>query len=141
MPPFRIAIVGATSLRGKELATALRERRFPALPPRLLQLPATAGAASPDERALIVFDEEAAVAETFNRDALEGLDALFLAGSAAEAQSAWAVAEPLNLLVVDLSSGLEAIPGAAVVGLEPLAVPTRLALVAHPAAQARKSVV
>ena len=136
MSPFRIAIVGATSLRGKELATALRERRFPALPPRLLQLPAAAGAASPEERALIAFDDEAAVAETFNRDALDGLDALFLAGAAAAAQSAWQVAEPLGLLVVDLSSSLEATPGAAVVGLEPFAASTRLAVVAHPAAQA-----
>ncbi|HUX67033.1 MAG TPA: hypothetical protein VMV31_06065 [Terriglobales bacterium] len=136
MPPFRIAIVGASSLRGKELATALRERRFPALPPRLLQPPAAPGAAARDQRALIAFDEEAAVAEELSREALEDLDALFLAGSPADALAAWKLAEPLRLLVVDLTSGLEAVPGAALAGLEPSPADTRLAVVAHPAAQA-----
>ncbi|MGH9481414.1 MAG: hypothetical protein ACRD1L_04925, partial [Terriglobales bacterium] len=153
VPPYRVGILGATSLRGKELAGALRERSFPALPPRLFAPSAGAEADTAPERGLVAFDDEPALLETFSPEALAHLDVLFLAGAPDEAGRAWAAAAtprgtraagalgpaPANAtLIVDLTSTLESEPGATLAGLEP-APPSnrsRLVVVAHPAAQA-----
>lgn len=143
MATWRIGIVGAASLAGKELGTALRERRFPALAPRLFDAPGTSPAAVPEARSLVAFDDEAAVLEPFNAAALDDLDALFLAGSAEEARRCWTLARNACCLVVDLTSSLGEEPGAALAGLDPAAeddeagdAEARLWVVAHPGAQA-----
>ncbi|MGH9486315.1 MAG: Asd/ArgC dimerization domain-containing protein [Terriglobales bacterium] len=137
MPPYRIAIQGAPTLLGKELHAALEERHFPALPPTLLDAPGgtpTADAA-PLQRRLARFDEEAVVLVPCTSAALAGVDAIFLAGTAAEAEAVAAMA-PSRAVVVDLSNGLAEREQFALAGLEPrLAEGTPGAVVAHPAAQ------
>ena len=138
MTPYRIGIVGAGSLLGKELGEALGERRFPALPPRLLAAPEgeEAGAGRP----LIEFGDEPTALEPFAPEALEGLDALFFAGSAEETKLAFRHLPERRPLLVDLTAALADEPEARLAGLEPgeeaEEAAADLLVVAHPAAQA-----
>lgn len=135
MPPYRIAIQGPQTLSGKELHTALDERHFPALLPKLLQAPG--GSSAQEERTLTEFGEEPAVLEPCTPEALSDVDVVFLAGTAAEAKAVAAMT-PASVLLVDLSGGLANGAGSAVAGLEPsfTAPRPRVIAVAHPAAQA-----
>lgn len=139
MTAYRIAIVGAATLLGRELAVGLRERNFPAYPPALLEARA-AGAGATAERGLLEFGDEPMATEACTPEALADRDLLLLAGGAAEARQALAMAPPTTL-VVDFTGAL-ADPDDAVLlaGLEtiPGDDPARLRIirVAHPAAQA-----
>ncbi|TAN22552.1 MAG: hypothetical protein EPN33_07815 [Acidobacteria bacterium] len=135
MPPYRIAIQGAQTLLGKELHTALDERHFPALLPKLLEAPG--GSNAKEERTLAEFGDEAAVLEPCAPETLSEVEVVFLAGTAAEAKAVAAMV-PASALVVDLSGGLTNGDGSAVAGLEPsfTAPRPRVIVVAHPAAQA-----
>jgi len=139
MTAYRIAIVGAAGLLGKELATGLRDRNFPAFPPALLELRgATAAPAS--DRGLLEFGDEPMVTEACTPQALGDRDLLLLAGGPDEARQAMAMA-PASTLIVDLT-GAVATPegGGLLAGLEtaPSDDPqtVRFISVAHPAAQA-----
>lgn len=139
MTAYRIAIVGAATLLGRELAVGLRERNFPAYPPALLEVRAS-GAGKSAERGLLEFGDEPMATEACTPDALADRDLLLLAGAAQEARQALAMAAP-QTLVVDLAGALAAEgDGALLAGLEtpPGEDPgqVRLIRVAHPAAQA-----
>jgi aspartate-semialdehyde dehydrogenase len=139
MTAYRIAIVGAATLLGRELAVGLRERNFPALPPLLLDV-RSPGAGATAERGLLEFGDEPMATEACTPAVLADRDLLLLAGGGAEARQALAMAAPPTL-VVDLAgalppedegvllAGLETAPGE-----EPGRV--RILRVAHPAAQA-----
>jgi aspartate-semialdehyde dehydrogenase len=141
MTAWRIAILGAGSLLGRELGEALRERRFPALPPRLLAAPA--GETPAGERPLVEFADEPAALEPFAPEALDDVDVLFLAGSPEEARLAFRRLPPSPPFVVDLTGALADEPDAALAGLEPAPESdapepvARLIVPAHPAAQAQ----
>jgi aspartate-semialdehyde dehydrogenase len=96
---MRIAIVGASSLRGKELKQVLEDRNFPATDIVLL-----------DESILAGTLTEAAGEPTFIRalekDSFEGARYVFFAGSAADAQRNWRVAQRTGAVVIDLTDAL-----------------------------------
>lgn len=96
---MRIAIVGASSLRGKELKQVLEDRNFPSTDIILL-----------DESILAGTLTEAAGEPTFIRaleeDSFEGARFVFFAGSAADAKRNWTVARGAGAIVIDLTGAL-----------------------------------
>ena len=104
MPPglvksSRVAIVGASSLRGKELKLVLEERNFPADEIVLLDESVMAGTLT-----------EAAGEPTFIRaleeDSFEGARFVFFAGSPADAQRNWETAQRAGATVIDLTGAI-----------------------------------
>jgi aspartate-semialdehyde dehydrogenase len=92
----RVAIVGASSLLGKELKQVLEDRRFPATDVVLLDEGVMAGTLT-----------EAAGEPTFIRvleeDSFEGAHLVFFAGSASEAARNWPAALRAGASVIDLT--------------------------------------
>ncbi len=99
----RVAIVGASSLRGKELKQVLEDRRFPASDIVLL-----------DETVLVGTLTEAAGEPTFiralDKESFEGARIAFFAGTVHDAEQNWLAAQTSGASVVDLTGAL-AVPG------------------------------
>ncbi len=99
----RVAIVGASSLRGKELRQVLEDRHFPASDFVLLDESVVAGTLT-----------EAAGEPTFIRaldqESFEGARFAFFAGTARDAEQNWNVAQRSGATVIDLTGALGA-PG------------------------------
>ena len=97
----RVAIVGASSLRGKELKLVLEERNFPAGDIVLLDEPALAGTLT-----------EAGGEPTFIRaleaDSFEEARFVFFTGSQQDAARNWPAAQRSGATVIDLSGALAA---------------------------------
>ena len=97
----RVAIVGASSLRGKELKQVLEDRHFPASDIILLDESVIAGTLT-----------EAAGEPTFIRaleeDSFEGARLVFFAGTAADAERNWRAAQNAGATVIDLTGALAA---------------------------------
>jgi aspartate-semialdehyde dehydrogenase len=97
----RVAIVGASSLRGKELKVVLEERNFPTSEIVLLDESVVAGTLT-----------EAAGEPTFIRaldpDSFEGVRLAFFAGLSANTEANWAAAQRAGATVIDLSGALAA---------------------------------
>jgi aspartate-semialdehyde dehydrogenase len=97
----RVAIVGASSLRGKELVTVLEERNFPSSNIDLLDTSLPAGTLT-----------EAAGEPTFIRaleaESFEGAQFAFFAGDAQEAAQNWTAAQRSGAMVIDLTGTLAA---------------------------------
>src|SRR6202140_3574785 len=89
----RVAIVGASSLRGKELKQALEDRNFPASDVVLLDESVMAGTLT-----------EASGEPTFIRaleaDSFEGAKFVFFAGSPSDAARNWPVAQGAGATVI-----------------------------------------
>lgn len=140
---YRLAIVGASSLKGQELGAALRDRDFPAVSTLLLEEPLqerqTRGEARKGERRLAEFAEEPALMERPAPEKFEGVDAAFFAGEPAETLKYWKAALDRGALVVDLSGALDLEPSAELAGSELERergdLHSRLVVIAHPAAQ------
>jgi aspartate-semialdehyde dehydrogenase len=100
-PPnsYRVAIVGASSLRGKEIKQVLEDRNFPASDVILLDESVMAGTLT-----------EAAGEPTFIRslqeDSFERANFVFFAGSAADAERNWQAAQKAGATVIDLTGAL-----------------------------------
>ncbi|HTR46965.1 MAG TPA: Asd/ArgC dimerization domain-containing protein [Verrucomicrobiae bacterium] len=98
---YRVAIVGASSLLGKELKQVLEDRSFPATDVVLLDESAMAGTLT-----------EAAGEPTFLRaleeESFEGADYAFFAGSAADAERNWTAAQRSGATVIDMTGALAA---------------------------------
>src|SRR5580693_6699922 len=96
---FRVAVVGASSLRGKDLVQVLEERHFQASDIVLLDTSVPAGTLT-----------EAAGEPTFIRaldqESFEGARVAFLAGSPQDAEQNWSAAERSGAIVIDLTSAL-----------------------------------
>ncbi|SRR5579875_253428 len=92
----RVAIVGASSLLGKELKQVLEDRRFPAPDVHLLDTAVMAGTLT-----------EAAGEPTFIRaieeDSFEGMRFVFFAGSGADTDQNWRAAHRAGATVIDLT--------------------------------------
>jgi len=125
-PRHRIAIVGASSLRGKELKEVIEDRNFPASDIVLLDTSVPVGTLA-----------EAAGEPTFikpmDRESFDGLRFVFFAGSADEARDNWKLAHDAGATIIDLTGALDAAAHAA-----PW-VPELDTLLAPPEHKARKS--
>lgn len=101
----RVAIVGASSLRGKELKQVLEDRSFPADEIVLLDASVMAGTLT-----------EAAGEPTFIRaldeDSFDGARFAFFAGGAFEAEGNWIAAQRAGATVIDLTGAVAAYPRA-----------------------------
>ncbi|MGH9520955.1 MAG: Asd/ArgC dimerization domain-containing protein [Terriglobales bacterium] len=104
---YRIAIVGAGTLKGKELAELLPESSFPADTPRLLDDDDSLGRLEP------VGDEVTFVQKATGSN-FEGIDFAFFASQPDSTRKLWELARRAGSAVVDLSYGLEAVAGSRV---------------------------
>ncbi|MGA7914806.1 MAG: Asd/ArgC dimerization domain-containing protein [Candidatus Acidiferrales bacterium] len=97
----RVAIVGASSLRGKELKLILEERNFPAGDIVLLDEPVMAGT-------LTEVGGEPAFIRALDEESFEGARFAFFAGSQQDAEQNWQVAQRSGATVIDLTGALAA---------------------------------
>ena len=103
----RVAIVGAASLKGKEIKETLEERKFPAIDVRLLD----------DDESLGQLDavaDEATFIQSVKAEHFEQVDFAFFASDADFTRRHWTLARDAGSVVIDLSYALEDEPGAAI---------------------------
>jgi aspartate-semialdehyde dehydrogenase len=101
--PTRVAIVGASSLRGKELKLVLEDRNFPAGEIVLLDEPVLAGT-------LTEAGGEATFVRALDEDSFEKAAFAFFAGSAQDAERNWQAAERSGARVIDLTGAVNSSP-------------------------------
>src|SRR5277367_3214765 len=102
--PFRIAIVGAASIRGKQLNEALSESGFAASEFLLMD----------DQEALGQLEavgDEITFIQPITADSFERVDFTFFAGAPELTRRHWQAALRAGSSIVDLSGGLEGEPG------------------------------
>jgi aspartate-semialdehyde dehydrogenase len=102
---FRVAIVGASTLKGKEVAEVLSARNFPNRDIKLLDDDETMGK-------LTAVGDEVTFVQSIRPEQFEGVDFAFFASSAEFTRSHWKLAQQAGSVVVDLSFALEQEPGA-----------------------------
>jgi len=133
---YRVAVVGAASLRGKEVVEILKDRNFPAIDVRLLDDDETLGQ-------LEAVGDEMSFIQSIRSEQFERVDFTFFASDPRCTSNNWKRARDLGSAIVDLSYALENEPGASVRSpwIERLAgtpTPPELqpgpVVVAHPAA-------
>jgi aspartate-semialdehyde dehydrogenase len=95
----RLAIAGATSLRGKDLKYYLEEHDFPASEIRLVDEDLLSGT-------LTEVGGEPAIVQAVNESSFQGLRFVFFAGSAAFAAQHGPAAERAGAAVIDMTGGL-----------------------------------
>jgi aspartate-semialdehyde dehydrogenase len=103
----RVAIVGAATLKGRELKDMLEERQFPAMDVKLLD----------DDESLGQVDavgEEATFIQSVTAENFGGVDFVFFASDAEFTHKHWQVARDAGATIIDLSYGLEQEAGAVV---------------------------
>jgi aspartate-semialdehyde dehydrogenase len=104
---YKVAIVGASSLRGKEIRQVLEDRNFPASDVILLDESAMAGTLT-----------ETAGEPTFIRalqeDSFERAYFVFFAGTALDAEKNWVAARKAGATVIDLTGALAGASDAAI---------------------------
>ncbi len=129
---FHVVLVGATSLKGKEVKEVLEQRSFPARRLDLLDEDEQLGK-------LTEFQGEPTFIRTIDRDSFGGVDFAFFTGSPAFTGSCWKLAGREACRLIDLTETLEGqAPQALVVG--PVATAElppgegRIFVSAHPAA-------
>ncbi len=135
---YRVAIVGAATLKGKEVKDVLDERNFPAIDIKLLD----------DEESLGQLDavgDEATFIQSVMPENLQGVDIIFFASDEIFTRRNWNLARKSGAAVVDLSYALEEEAGGTVcspwvqrelqIAAEPVPkLDASLAVIAHPAA-------
>jgi aspartate-semialdehyde dehydrogenase len=133
---YRAAIVGAASLKGKEVAEMLNERNFPAVDVRLLDDEESAGQ-------LEAMGDEISFIQSVKTENFENVDFTFFASDVESTRKTWRRTRDAGSAIVDLSGALENEPGASVRSLwvereRGLVVPTELqpgpCVVSHPVA-------
>src|SRR5215467_2210653 len=97
---FQAAIVGASTLKGRELKDVLEERNFPAVDVRLLDDDESLGQ-------LERVQDEVSFIQPVRRDQLENIDFTFFASDEAFTRANWKLARDAGSAVVDLSYALE----------------------------------
>lgn len=108
--PYRIGIVGAASLLGKEVAEALAESPLASSDVVLLDNEDTAGRLSSA-------GEEASFIQKLEADSMSGLDIVFFAGDVEMTRAYFSAARQANASVVDLTYAVENEPEAILRGL------------------------
>ncbi|MBZ5680669.1 MAG: segregation protein B [Acidobacteriia bacterium] len=133
---YRAAIVGAASLKGKEVAEMLNERNFPAVDVRLLDDDESLGQ-------LEAMGDEISFIQSVRAEQFENVDFTFFASDGDCTRKNWKRARDAGSAILDLSGALENEPGASVRSLwvereRGLIVPPELqpgpCVVSHPAA-------
>jgi aspartate-semialdehyde dehydrogenase len=133
---FRVAIVGAATLKGKELKEVLEERSFPAVNIRLLDDNESLGQ-------LERVQDEISFVQPVTPSQLENVDFTFFASDQAFTRANWKLARQAGSAVVDLSYALEDEPPVPVsapwiereLGRQPqLNLDSSVVMIAHPAA-------
>jgi aspartate-semialdehyde dehydrogenase len=104
---YRVAIVGAASLKGKEIAEILRERNFPAVDIRLLDDDESLGQ-------LEAVGDEVSFIQSIRSERFERVDFAFFASDPRSTRNNWKAARDLGDTIVDLSFALEDEVGASV---------------------------
>jgi aspartate-semialdehyde dehydrogenase len=104
---YRAAIVGAGSLKGKEVAEVLNERNFPAADIRLLDDDEAMGQ-------LEAMGDEISFIQRVRAEQFEHVDFTFFASDADSTRRTWKDARDAGSAIVDLSGVLENEPGASV---------------------------
>src|SRR5215472_15301458 len=97
---FRVAIVGAATLKGKELKEVLEERSFPAVDIRLLDDDESLGQ-------LERVQDEVAIVQPVTPEQLKNVDFTFFASENTFTRAHWKVARAAGSAIVDLSYALE----------------------------------
>jgi len=129
---FAVALVGASTLKGKELKEVLENRAFPVRRLALLDSGEEAGK-------LTEFDGEPVFVRPLSRESFAGVDFAFFTGSPAFTLNSWKLAEGAGSRMIDLTGALEREKEAGAVLAAPLAgewppAPGRAVALAHPAA-------
>ncbi len=133
---FRVAIVGAATLKGKELKDVLEERNFPAAEIKLLDDDESLGQ-------LERVQDEVSMVQPVGRDELEHMDFTFFASEEEFTRKKWKIAREAGSAIVDMSYALENEPGIPVcapwvereLGQSPqFTLESNAAVIAHPAA-------
>jgi len=104
---YRVAIVGAASLKGKEIAEVLRERSFPAVDIRLLDDDESLGR-------LEAVGDEMSYIQSVRSEQFERVDFTFFASDERPTRNNWKAARDLGNTIVDLSYALEEEAGASI---------------------------
>jgi aspartate-semialdehyde dehydrogenase len=104
---YRAAIVGAASLKGKELAELLNERNFPAADIRLLDDDESLGQ-------LEAMGDEISFIQRVRAEQFEHVDFTFFASDQESTRRSWKDARDAGSAIIDLSAMLEDQPGATV---------------------------
>jgi aspartate-semialdehyde dehydrogenase len=132
---YRAAIVGAASLKGKEIAEMLNERKFPAVDIRLLDDDESLGQ-------LETMGDEISFIQSVRAEQFEHVDFTFFGADADCTRKTWKRARDAGSAIIDASAALEDEPGAMVRSLwvereRGLVVPPELqpgpCVTAHPA--------
>ncbi len=104
---YRVAIVGGATLKGRELADVLGERKFPARDIRLLD----------DDESLGQLEnvgDEVSFVQSVTPEQFEHVDIAFFASGEKFTRRSWMLARHAGCAIVDLSYALETEPGAVV---------------------------
>jgi aspartate-semialdehyde dehydrogenase len=104
---YRAAIVGAASLKGKEVAELLNERNFPAADIRLLDDDESLGQ-------LEAMGDEISFIQRVRAEQFENVDFSFFASDQESTRRSWKDARDAGSAIIDLSAALENEPGATV---------------------------
>jgi aspartate-semialdehyde dehydrogenase len=104
---YRAAIVGAASLKGKELAELLNERNFPAADIRLLDDDESLGQ-------LEAMGDEISFIQRVRAEQFDHVDFTFFASDQDSTRRSWKDARDAGSAIIDLSAMLEDQPGATV---------------------------
>jgi aspartate-semialdehyde dehydrogenase len=104
---YRVAIVGAGSLKGKEVAQVLSDRNFPALDVKLLDDDETLGQ-------LEALGDEVTFIQKVRAEQFDKLDFTLFASDEESTRKNWKTAQKAGSAIVDLSYALEDEPGAVV---------------------------
>jgi aspartate-semialdehyde dehydrogenase len=102
---YRAAIVGAASLKGKEVAEMLNERNFPAADIRLLDDDESLGQ-------LEAMGDEISFIQRVRAEQFEHVDFTFFASDQASTRKSWRDARDAGSAIIDLSAALEDEAGA-----------------------------
>ncbi len=104
---YRLAIVGAGALKGKEVADVLNDRNFPSIDVKLLD----------DEEALGKLEsvgDEVTFIQNVRTEQFQNIDFTFFASDPESTRHNWKTARDAGSAIIDLSSALEDEPGATV---------------------------
>jgi aspartate-semialdehyde dehydrogenase len=101
---WRGAVVGASTLLGKELAEELSKSTKAGWELTLLDAAAAGGQ-------MTSAGDEVLVIQTVSAESFEGVDVVFFAGEAATAGEFWKAAHATGASIVDLTGALEGMPG------------------------------
>jgi len=104
---YRVAIVGASTLKGKEIAEVLKDRNFPAVDVRLLDDDESLGR-------LEALGDEMSFIQGIRTEQFERVDFTFFASDQQSTRATWKAARDLGNTIVDLSFALEDEAGAVI---------------------------